>query len=78
MRRWISTSASDLKSLIYKHGEGGLDDHEVEIFDAAVYCCGVLARKCFAEDPDDEEAEVNYDVSFVETEDGIAAEIRPS
>ena len=76
--RKVKISADKLKSLIQKYGEGDLDDHELEIFDAAVYCCGVLARKCFAEDPDDEEAEVPYDVSFVETDDGMAAEIRPS
>ena len=49
------------------------------MYDAAVFCCSVLSRKCFAEDPEDEEAEVDYQISWIKNDDGsIVAEIRPS
>jgi len=72
-------SADMLSSIVSLHEEGEIDGDEEEIYDAAVYCCGVLARKCFADDPEDEDAEVDYEISWIENEDGsIAAEIRPS
>ena len=71
-------SAERLSSIVSSYEEGEIDGDEEEIYDAAVYCCGVLARKCFADDPEDEDAEVQYEISWFENEDGsIAAEIRP-
>jgi len=72
-------SADKLSRIISSYEEGEIDGDDEEIYDATVYCCGVLARKCFADDPEDEDAEVDYDVSWIKNEDGsIAAEIRPS
>ena len=71
-------SAERLSSIVSSYEEGEIDGDEEEFYDAAVYCCGVLARKCFADDPEDEDAEVQYEISWFENEDGsIAAEIRP-
>lgn len=40
--------------------------------------CSVLARKCFGVDPDDEDEEVDYELSWLEADDGaVVAEIRP-
>ena len=72
-------SQDQLGSLIQSYENGELDGDEEELYDAAVYCCSVLARKCFGEDPDDEDEEVDYEVSWVENEDGtFSAEIRPN
>ena len=72
-------STDRLSSIVSLYKEGEIDGDEEEIYDAAVYSCGVLARKCFADDPEDEDAEVDYEISWIENEDGsITAEIRPS
>lgn len=72
-------SVKELRSLIQDYKNGDLDGDTEEIYDAAVYCCGILARKCFAEDAEDEDAGVNFEISWIENEDEtIAAEIRPS
>ena len=72
-------STDRLSSIVSLYSDGEIDGDEEEIYDAAVYSCGVLARKCFADDPEDEDAEVDYEISWIENEDGtIAAEIRPS
>ena len=72
-------SAEKLSLIVSSYQEGELDGDDEEIYDAAVYCCSVLARKCFADDPDDEDAEVDYEISWIENEDGsTSAEIRPS
>lgn len=41
-------SADRLSSIISSYEEGEINADEEEIYDAAVYCCGILARKCFA------------------------------
>ena len=72
-------SADKLSTIVSLFQDGNLDGDEEEIYDAATYCCGVLARKCFADDPEDEDAEVDYEVSWIENEDGsVTAEITPS
>ena len=71
-------STEELHELIEGHQNGSLDDDDLEKFDGAVYVCGVLARLCFGENPDDEDEEVDYDVSWIENDDGTySAEIRP-
>ncbi len=72
-------SPNDLKEIIHGYQEGDLNGNQEGIYDAAVYCCGVLARKCFADDPDDEDAEVDYEVSWIENQDGsMSGEVRPT
>ncbi len=72
-------SPNDLKEIIHGYQEGDLNGNQEGIYDAAVYCCGVLARLCFADDPDDEDAEVDYEVSWIENQDGsMSGEVRPT
>jgi len=72
-------SAEQLRSLIKDHQSGSLDDDDLEKFDGAVYVCSVLARLCFGENPDDEDEDVDYDISWIDNDDGsFSAEIRPS
>ena len=74
-----SVTADRLRDLIRKYEEGEIDDDEQEIVDGALYACSLLARKCFGEDPEDEEEEVDYDITFLENDDGsFSVEIRPS
>ena len=71
-------SFDELKSLVDDYESGSLDEDQEEIYDGIVYCCAELARKCFGEEPDDEDEEVDYEISWIENGDGsIAAEIRP-
>jgi hypothetical protein len=68
----------ELLSIVRDYESGDLDGDAEEIYDAVVYCCAVLARKCFGEDPEDEDEEIEYEISWIENEDGsITAEIRP-
>ena len=48
-------SPEELKQIIHGYEEGELEGDDEEIYDAAVYCCGLLARRCVGDDPDDEE-----------------------
>lgn len=69
--------SSELSALIERYENDEFDGNDEELYDAASYCCGVLARSCFAEDPDDEDAEVDYEISWLTNDDGtISAEIR--
>lgn len=72
-------SPSRLASIVSAYQEGSLDGDDEELYDAAVYCCGILARKCFADDPENEDAEVDYTLDWINNKDGsLAAEIRPA
>jgi len=71
-------SPEKLTSIVRAYEAGSLEENDQEIYDAAVYCCSVLARKCFSDDPEDEDAEVDFSLSWIEGEDGsLIAEIRP-
>jgi len=49
------------------------------VLDGAVYACSVLARKCFGENPEDKDVDVDYQISWLENNDGsYVAEIRPN
>jgi len=68
-----------LLSVVRAYEDGDIDGEDEELYDAAVYCCGVLARKCFGDDPEDDETDVDYDLTWLEDEDGsVSAEVRPS
>jgi len=72
-------SPEELQSIVSGYQSGDLDGDDEEIYDAATFCCSVLARECFADDPEDEDAEVDYDVEWIKNDDGsISAEIRPA
>ena len=70
-------SAASLHGLIDQYQSGELSSIDEETYDAASYGCGVLARKCFAEDPEDEDAEVDYEIFWLVNDDNsISAEIQ--
>ena len=47
--------------------------------DAAIYACSVVAGMCFGDDPEDEDEEVDYEISWLEEDGGeYTAEIRPN
>ena len=72
-------SAETLIKIVSTFQDGNISGDDQERYDAIVYGCGLLARKCFADDPEDEDAEVDYQISWIENGDGsISAEIRPN
>ena len=65
-----------LRDSIKAYQDGDVSDEQQVIYDGAVAVCGRLARQCFGNDPD---TDVDYDVSWLENDDGsFSAEIRPS
>ena len=72
-------SKETLRPIIEKHQNGELDDDDYDVLDGAVYACSVLARKCFGENPEDKDVDVDYQISWLENNDGsYVAEIRPN
>lgn len=72
-------SAEKLVTIVKSYEDGDLSDTDEELYDAAVYCCSVLARKCFADDPEDEDEEVDFNLTWLHEDDGsVSAEIRPA
>ena len=73
-------STEQIRSIISKYQEGKLEEgEEEEKYDAAVYACSVVARMCFGDDPEDEDEEVDYEISWLEEDGGeYTAEIRPN
>ena len=72
-------TATQLRKVIAAFVEGGMTDKQESLYDAAVYAIGLSAKQCWATDPDDEDEEVDYSVSWIENPDGsYAAEVRPS
>ena len=70
-------SVAELHNLIDKYQSGELSSEEEEIYDAASFGCGILARKCFAEDPEDEDADIDYEIFWLVNDDNsISAEIQ--
>jgi hypothetical protein len=69
-------SITQLREAISKYIAAELDDDDQTIYDGATYACGVAANNCFSDDPD---AEVDYEISWLENSDGsYTAEVRPS
>jgi len=74
----VQISSAKLIELIENYQNGSLDDESEELYDGAIYACSEVARRCFGDDPDDEDEEVDHEVSWIENEDGsYAAEVRP-
>ena len=68
-----------LREIIQAQQNGTSTDEQIELFDAATYSCSYIAHACFAENPDDEDEEVDYQISFIERDSGeFVAEVRPS
>lgn len=74
----VEISSSQLKGVIEKFINGTMNDTEQMVYDAATYCCSLLARMCFGKDPEDQDEEVDYEISWnIDYEENLSAEIRP-
>tara|TARA_Y100000294_G_scaffold171580_1_gene185243 strand:- start:95 stop:313 length:219 start_codon:yes stop_codon:yes gene_type:complete len=66
-----------LREVINAYLGGDLGSGEQDIYDGAVYACSSAAKLCFAENPDDEDEEVDCSISWIEGADGeFSAEVR--
>ena len=73
-----SVNHSQLNSIIEDYIAGTISGSEQDIYDGALFACGELARQCFGENPDDEDEEVDYQISWLQDDEGYYfAEIRP-
>jgi hypothetical protein len=72
-------TAGRLREVITAWQSGEIADFEREIYDGATYACAYIARQCFSENPEDEDLDVNYEISWVESVSGaLVAELRPN
>lgn len=68
-------SADKLRTIISAFLTGELDEESEALYDSAVYACGMAARHCFNDDPEDD---ADYIIDWLEQEDGsYVAEVRP-
>lgn len=71
-----------LRQAINNYMNDAMEDDDYSIYDGAVYACQVAANDCFgdpAEQDDDEDYSVEYDVEWIVNDDGsFTAEVRPS
>jgi len=71
-----SIDAEKLREVIAAYLSGDLDEELEAIYDGAVYACGLSARHCFNDDPEDD---IDYEVDWQERGDGsYIAEVRPN
>lgn len=69
-------NSNQLRSIIAKYINGDMNEAEQSLYDGAVYACGLTARRCFNEDPDDD---LDYEIQWLEGDDGsYTAEVSPS
>lgn len=74
----VTASTNSIAEVVDRYKEGNIQGEDQDIYDAMTFGCSVLARKCFGVDPDDEDEEVDYELSWLEADDGeVVAEIRP-
>lgn len=67
-----------LRELIEGYSSGSLEGEELDTIDGALVACGDLARRCFGTEPDSDEEDVDYTISWIENDDGsYSAEVRP-
>jgi hypothetical protein len=73
----IEINSETLRRIMNQYEDGTISERDLSIYDAAIYSCAFVAKKCFAEDPDDEDEEVDYTISFARSADkSISAVIR--
>jgi hypothetical protein len=69
-------SADQLRKVISAYLNGDMDEKLEVIYDGAVYGCGLSARHCFNDDPEDD---IDYEIDWQEQVDGsYIAEVRPN
>jgi hypothetical protein len=74
-------TADQLRAAIRNFMSGEMDGDDYSIYDGAIYACAVASNNCFgnpAEHEDDDDYSVDYEIDWIENDDGsFAAEIRP-
>ena len=69
-------SIDQLREVIAAYLNGDVDEDQEVIYDGAVYACGLAARHCFSDDPEDD---IDYEIDWLEQNDGsYVAEVRPN
>lgn len=67
---------SQLRKVIASYISGDMDEKMEAIYDGAIYSCGLAARHCFSDDPEDD---IDYEISWIEDSDGsYTAEVSPN
>ncbi len=70
-------TAGRLREVITAWQSGEIADFKQKIYDGATYACAYIARQCFSENPEGEDLDVSYEVSWVESVSGaLVAELR--
>lgn len=63
-----------IRKIILEYIDGDLSEKQEVIYDGAVYACGVVARSCLGNDP---EEDVDYEINWILNDDGsYIAEVR--
>lgn len=61
-------SSDEINKIIESYVNGDLESEEE--YDAIVYGCAEVARACFAEDPEDEDEDVDYEIDWSQEDGG--------
>lgn len=70
----INITVDELREVITLYINGDLDEKNESIYDGATYSCGVVARSCLGNDP---EEDVDYEIEWITNEDdSYCAEIK--
>jgi hypothetical protein len=73
----VKITTDKLREIIWQFVDGNLSDEKLDLYDGAVYPCYTLARLCFAQDPEDEDEELDSQITWLLNEDNsCVAEIR--
>ena len=71
-----AVSAAQIRKVIAAYLSGDMDGKLEAIYDGAVYACGLSAKHCFNDDPEDD---IDYEIDWLEQSDGsFVAEVRPN
>ena len=71
-----AVSAAQIRKVIAAYLSGDMDGKLEAIYDGAVYACGLSAKHCFNDDPEDD---IDYEIDWREQSDGsFVAEVRPN
>jgi len=72
-------SPKALRTTIEKFINGGMSEKDEQLYDAAIYVCALIAKQVWANDPEDEEEDVEYSIDWIENpDDSVRAVVRPT
>jgi predicted DNA-binding WGR domain protein len=73
------TSPKALRSVVKKFINGGMSEKDEQLYDAAIYVCALIAKQVWANNPEDEEEDVDYSIDWIENpDDSVCAVVRPT